>query len=154
MSRRLVEFTGGLEDWLSDQQRHLGKWRLKFINHMRKTQRIVGEQIKRLQKSHARKRHYDTGTLYKRIDFRIVEWNSIVFGIFEPDSDHYNIAGDHSPTSEFLDKYSGWQPSPQDKHYAEFRDDLDPFMSRIVDSIYVQQMTKEVNDFMDDNPIV
>lgn len=150
---RLVQFSGGLEDWLSDQQRVLGRWRIKFINTIWVVQDTLGEFIKRLAKSYALNHWFDTGTLRKRIDYKVLRWNSIVFGIFEPDSEYYDPA-QHYPTDDFMSKYSGWQPSPTTKHYAEFINTKDPFLDRIVDSIYNQQITKAVNDFMKDNPIV
>ncbi len=149
----LVEFTGGLENWLSDQQRILKKWRIKFINHMKRFHVDIGEQIIRLQKSYARNNWYDTGTLHKRIDYIVTYWNSITFGIIEPDSDHYNTA-DHSPTNAFMIKYQGWQPSPLSKHYAYFIHKQDQFMTRIVDATYIQQTVSEVDKFMKDNPVI
>jgi len=149
----LVEFTGGLENWLSQQQKYLQKWRIKFINHMKRFHIDIGEQIKRLQKSYARNNWYDTGTLHKRIDYIVTYWNSIVFGIIEPNSDYYDSAK-HSPTDVFMTKYRGWKPSPLSKHYAGYINAQDSFMERIVNVTYTQQTTKEVRDFMKDNPVI
>ena len=150
---RLVEFSGGLEDWLKETQFNLGKWRIKFITHMWRFQQALGAKIKRAQQVYVKEKHWETGTMHNRVDFFITQWNSIVFGIIEPRSDYYKIA-DHGPTDAFLTRYSGWKPSPYFKHYAEFVDNRDPFMERIVDEMYHQQMKDEVEQFMKDNPLV
>lgn len=150
---RLVEFSGGLEDWLSQTQSNLGRWRIKFINHIKRFNQDIGARIKRTQQQYVRHNHWDTGTMHNRVDFFVTYWNSIVFGIIEPRSEHYKLS-EHGPTDEFLARYSGWKPSPFSKHYAEFVDDRDPFMDRIVNDMYHRQLKAEVAQFMEDNPLV
>ena len=148
-----VKIEGDLSDWLFDQQRKLGKWRIKFINAVWDFNKDVGERMVAFAQSHARAHWWDTGTLHKRIDYKVVAWNNLVFGIIEPKDQYYDAAR-HYPTAAFLSKYRGWKPSPLVKTYAEYVVRKDPFIDKIVADVYRIELTRFVNDFIAKHPPV
>lgn len=150
----LVEFVDDtLTNYLSEQQKVLKKWRLKFIMHIWEFQSKMGKYIRGLVKSYVLQKHYDTGTMHKRVDFKVLNWNRIVFGIFEPSSEYYDPA-QHYPTAEFMWRYRNWKPNPTKKEYAGYVHSKDPFYDRILDEVQWKVLSREVHDFMQDNPVV
>ncbi len=153
MSYKLEFDSRALAFWLRDRQMVLGRWRLKFYEHMRLFHEFLGAYIKVRMKSYIYDNWYDTGTLHKRVDYKVTFWNRIVFGIFEHGSRYYE-SEKHDPTLKFMWIYRNFEPDPTQKKYAGFINERDPFFMRIIIQHQSRLTKKEVDDFMRDHPII
>lgn len=134
----------GLAKWLSESQKNLKDFRITFISQTKIFMDELGKKVSLLAKTES---PVDTGTMRKRVDYKILLWNRIIFGIFEPTSKYYDSAR-HYPTNEFMHKYSGWKPSPLVKVYAQYPYDKNPFFNKIIEDVVNKEMKDFVKEFM------
>ena len=117
------------------------RYRLRFYNFMISVQEELGILLKKEMQSRA---IVDTGTMRKRTDYKVLAWDMIAFGIFEPKSKYYD-SGKHKPTGN-VSKYTG-QVIPPDKSYAEFPYKRDRYVIDVVNRMYHKELRKRIKEF-------
>lgn len=117
------------------------KYRIVFYAFMLKAQRRVGLILKIAMQKEA---VVDTGTMRKRTDFKVLEWNNIVFGVFEPNSKYFNSRM-HNPTGK-ASKYTGRVVHPE-AVYARYPYRKNEYVASIVKRMYRKELKKEVDEF-------
>jgi hypothetical protein len=129
---------------MKEKARKYKNYRVVFYNFMLNAQKRIGLILKMEMQEEAGK-FADTGTFRKRTDYKVLEWNKIVFGVFEPNSEYYDSKL-HNPTGK-VSKYTG-RVVPPDSVYARIPyDKRSPFISNIVKRLYNKELKKEVNEF-------
>ena len=117
-------------------------YRVVFYNKMLDWQKEIGEYMKPLMQNKVTR--VDTGTARKRTDFKVLRWNQILFGIFEPDSKWFDSEL-HNPTGK-ISKYTGKVRDPTISYFGQWYRD-NPFIKPMIDKIYIRELRERVERF-------
>ena len=129
---------------LKDKATKYKNYRIVFYNFMINAQKRIGLILK-IEMQKEADAFADTGTMRKRTDFKVLEWNYIVFGVFEPNSQYFSSRL-HNPTGK-VSKYTG-RVVPDDAVYARhpYRKHGE-YVSQVVKRMYRKELRKETNEF-------
>lgn len=140
---RIIKIKEDPKDKLLDIARKMEKqnYRIVFYNYMKAALKDIGQFIRVIARGDA---PFDTGTLQKRTDFKVKQWNEIVFGVFEPDMKEYN-KDLHKPTTN-ISKYTG-KVIPEFKLYAKYVLEKNPYYEEAVDKYFAYELKRNLIEF-------
>lgn len=131
-----------LTTYLKKKAEKYKHYRIVFYNKMLDWQKEIGQYMKPLlQNKHNR---IDTGTARKRTSYKVLKWNQILFGIFEPDNEWFDEQL-HNPTSK-VSKYTGKVRDPKISYFGRWYKE-NPFIEAMIDKIYIRELRERIDRF-------
>lgn len=142
MGKRIKGDIWTLAQFISRKVKKLTEYKDLFQMLIKTEQIKLARELVKFMKADFPSNRVDTGTMRKRIDSKVEDWDRVVFGIFEPNSEFYN-SSKHKPTGN-ISKYTG-KVIPEGKSYAKYPyKTMSPFIKSIVERMYFKELSKRV----------